>query len=357
MYKLLRISQLSIENIRTAYRNNPRLAQKTYCEQMKILDDNFVLWPGNYCYHLNKLGYKATNIISNANSLQEKWKEEQKSNTPTGIELLVEQIKYYNPDILFLQHTAPFESSPNTLQELKIVVKNLKKIVIFRNIHLTPEVEHVFSQADLILTGSELTLNSYREKGFKTDFFRHSFDERLLDKISIPEKKTNKVVFAGGVYPGKNYHNIRKDYLDYLLEKSLPIDIFSSNPDQVFQRHCKTPVYNIDYFNNLSQYTVNFNNHIDSSGDCANNMRLFEATGLGSCLLTDMKQNLSSLFNIGGEVETFSGKEEALEKGLWLLNNPKKAKEIALAGQKRTLKEHTLEIRTKELDYILRKNM
>ena len=48
-------------------------------------------------------------------------------------------------------------------------------------------------------------------------------------------------------------------------------------------------------------------------------------------------------------------KEEALEKVKYLLENPQKINEIALAGQKRTLKEHTYEIRMKELLEILKK--
>ena len=39
----------------------------------------------------------------------------------------------------------------------------------------------------------------------------------------------------------------------------------------------------------------------------------------------------------------------------YLLENPQKITEIALAGQKRTLKEHTYEIRMKELLEILKK--
>ena len=44
------------------------------------------------------------------------------------------------------------------------------------------------------------------------------------------------------------------------------------------------------------------NRHIDVAEDHANNMRLYEATGVGTLLLTDAKHILSDLFAIGEEV-------------------------------------------------------
>ena len=82
-------------------------------------------------------------------------------------------------------------------------------------------------------------------------------------------------------------------------------------------------------------------------------MRLYESTGMGSLLLTDMKDNLYKLFEIDKEIVTYTCKEEALEKVEYLKNNPKKLSEIASAGQKRTLNEHTYEIRMKELMEII----
>ena len=105
----------------------------------------------------------------------------------------------------------------------------------------------------------------------------------------------------------------------------------------------------------LSRTKISFNRHIDVSLNNANNMRLFEATGMGSLLLTDKKDNLNQLFEIDKEIVTYSCKEEALEKVKYLLENPHKISEIALAGQARTLKDHSYEVRMKELIEILKK--
>ena len=91
------------------------------------------------------------------------------------------------------------------------------------------------------------------------------------------------------------------------------------------------------------------------SENYANNMRLYEATGMGSLLLTDKKDNLKKLFEEDREIVTYKSKEEALHKYNYLINNPAELANIAKAGQLRTLKEHTYENRIKELIQILNK--
>ena len=64
----------------------------------------------------------------------------------------------------------------------------------------------------------------------------------------------------------------------------------------------------------LGRSRISFNRHINVSENYANNMRLYEATGMGSLLLTDKKDNLNKLFEIDREIVTYSCKEEAAEK-------------------------------------------
>ncbi|MFO0210108.1 MAG: glycosyltransferase, partial [Pseudanabaena sp.] len=83
------------------------------------------------------------------------------------------------------------------------------------------------------------------------------------------------------------------------------------------------------------------------------NMRLFETTGVGSCLITDWKQNINDLFEPDREVVTYRSSSECIEKVKWLLSNPLEAEKIAKAGQHRTLKDHTFDIRSVQLDLII----
>ena len=62
-------------------------------------------------------------------------------------------------------------------------------------------------------------------------------------------------------------------------------------------------------------------------------MRLYEATGVGSLLITDQKDNLGELFEVGKEVVAYSSIEEAAELIRYYLDHPDEASEIARAGQ------------------------
>jgi len=83
-------------------------------------------------------------------------------------------------------------------------------------------------------------------------------------------------------------------------------------------------------------------------------MRLFEATGVGSCLVTDWRKNIRELFEPDREVVTYRSPEECVEKATWLLDHPRERLEIARAGQARALKDHTFVPRGAQLDAIVR---
>jgi spore maturation protein CgeB len=83
-------------------------------------------------------------------------------------------------------------------------------------------------------------------------------------------------------------------------------------------------------------------------------MRLFEATGMGSCLLTDGADGMRDYFEPDEEVILYGSPAEAMDKARWLLDNPAKARAIGEAGFQRTLRDHTFEKRIPVLESILR---
>jgi spore maturation protein CgeB len=83
-------------------------------------------------------------------------------------------------------------------------------------------------------------------------------------------------------------------------------------------------------------------------------MRLFEATGVGSCLLTDAAENLPELFQPDREVATFRTVEECVEQVARLLERDDERTAVARAGQARCLAEHTYERRGVRLAELVR---
>jgi spore maturation protein CgeB len=82
-------------------------------------------------------------------------------------------------------------------------------------------------------------------------------------------------------------------------------------------------------------------------------MRLFEATGMGACLLTDWKPNLTELFEPDVEVAVYRTPAECVDKAHYLLEHDAERRAIAAAGQRRTLRDHTYERRIAVLERIL----
>ena len=134
------------------------------------------------------------------------------------------------------------------------------------------------------------------------------------------------------------------------LKLCLPIsDLF---PGRVFP-----PVYGFDMYRLIQGSRITFNVHTKQAREFVGNMRLFEATGMGTCLLTDTGVNMCEIFEEDNEVVTYRSVDEAIEKANYLLNHEDERKKIALAGQKRTLKDHTAFNRAQQLDQLLRESI
>jgi spore maturation protein CgeB len=108
-----------------------------------------------------------------------------------------------------------------------------------------------------------------------------------------------------------------------------------------FDRIRKGTVYGLEMYQVLADSKITLNFHIDISGNKGGNIRLFEATGAGTCLLTDWKENLGEFFEPDKEVVVFRTMDECLEKINYLLSHEDERQAIALSGQKRTLTEYS----------------
>ena len=92
-------------------------------------------------------------------------------------------------------------------------------------------------------------------------------------------------------------------------------------------------------------------NVLNQQGRGANNLRTFEATGLGCFLLTEWSpEHAGDLFVEGEELVCFSDAAELRSKLLHYLQRPEEREAIARRGQARTLRDHTL---TKRLEAVL----
>src|SRR5439155_1969331 len=150
----------------------------------------------------------------------------------------------------------------------------------------------------------------FRQQGIKSEYLRFAFEPRVLKLLGAVQPR-HAVVFVGGY--SLNHANgnrllehvagrVAVDFWGYGAE-SLPADSF-------VRRSCRGEAWGLQMYGVLAESRIGLNRHIDVAGRFANNMRLFEATGVGTLLLTDQKDNLHELFEVGKEVIAYSTPQE-----------------------------------------------
>ena len=154
-------------------------------------------------------------------------------------------------------------------------------------------------------------------------------------------------------------HVARVRWLEHLCQQ-VDVQVWGTGIDDLSGdspiRQCyMKKVWGIQMYQILHRSKITLNYHIDVAGPYANNMRLFEATGVGTLLITDWKENLHEMFEPGKEVVAYRSSEECAELILYYLEHGDERQAIARAGQQRTLQEHTYYQRMQELVNIVRK--
>ncbi|MEI8202586.1 MAG: glycosyltransferase, partial [Bacteroidota bacterium] len=142
-----------------------------------------------------------------------------------------------------------------------------------------------------------------------------------------------------------------------IIKKAIDIDLKPANPNisDAIRKLVQAPIYGMNMYKALSRAKIGFNIHADIASNFAANMRMFEVTGVGSCLITDWKPNLHEMFEDGEEVVSYKTAEECVEKVKYLLDHPEERKRIAQNGQQRVFRQHTYTNRIAKLhEFILK---
>ncbi|MBW4682216.1 MAG: glycosyltransferase [Microcoleus vaginatus WJT46-NPBG5] len=402
-YRFVKVTSYYKEYLKDYYRRNPNIVRKTYAEQMQHIMSEGFGWADFFATHLRNLGVDAYEIIATALPLQQAWAREQGIKA-SGKDIVIAQLKALQPDVVFLQDSFRFNGAWVT--HLREQVPSIKQVIGWCAAPCTDENLQQFKVFDYILTCHPGYYQEFTERGLRMHRMNHAIESSLLPKISCSHpSKDIDCIFMGSLATGEGFHSTRIKMLEKLVESNIKLNIYGAwlnsnlvkyllkqgayvaakplkavglsnlakellgwkavigeNPHTFGPRYSKVlnsvlqpPLYGIDMLKVLSCAKVGLNFHIDASGRYAGNIRLYEVTGVGSCLLTDWKENLHELFEIDTEVVTYKSADECLEKAKWLLEHPKEREAIAKAGQARTLRDHTYEKRALQLDSIIHK--
>lgn len=352
------------------YASHKGLRHQNYAAQLASLLEVAFGTSNFYSRHLNTLGCEAVDLIANCAPLQATWAREHGvpfhefalkvphrlyrlpaigrylAALPGLLDVAIAQIRAYRPDVLYCQDLSFFPGD---------VLQSLKKDVglVVGQIACPLPADSFLKGYDLILTSFPHFVDRIRALGIRSDYFRIGFDTRMLDVLGNVTKDV-PISFVGGI---SRNHTKAIPLLEYLAEET-PIQFFGYGARRLprrspIRKKHHGEVWGVDMYRALARSKLTLNRHIDVAENHANNMRLYEATGVGTLLITDRKDNLGELFEMGKEVVVYSTPEEAAEMIRYYLDHPDEAEQIAKAGQARTLSEHTYEKRMEELVPIL----
>jgi len=408
--RLLKLGIYHHSYLRDFYAKRPELKRQPYAVQHRALIDDCFGSSDFWTAALTKLNYETTDIIANAEFTQTSWASENNVNFDGNdwlFEIAAAQIKSFRPDVLLVADYSIFTAA--FLRNLRGECPSIRLVLGWCGAPYNDS--SVFREWDVALSCVPEMVADFRAGGIRSHHVNHAFAPRILKQIKVKSQPGVDFAFIGSILKQKQFH-IERERLLLQLVKSTNLQIWSETKRPSFKqrrnvfargkahkivhaargagispkllnalpivrkiagwkslptleqyvdkrivRRTHAPLFGIEMFQQLLDSRVVFNNHIDISPVSASNMRLFETTGVGACLMTDWRENLSELFEPDKEVLTYRSAEECVEKVNYILEHEDERRELAAAGQRRALREHTFDNRAARIDEIIRSTL
>lgn len=331
------------------YRARPGLAERPYREQWESLMASSFSASDSYSTSLRALGHEADEVIVNCRPLQERWAAENglplRRRLRPGIrpdwqeEIALAQVEAFRPDIVHVDLLTPL--LPATVDRFSA----LAALVVGQIATFRPPADHL-DPYGLIITSFPHFVPAFQAEGRRSAYLPLAFDPRVLDRLPAATEEYDGV-FVGGL--GRAWHGKGNDLLE-VAARSLPIDFWgygaeSWPDDSPLRKRYHGEAWGLDMYQVFRSAKIGLNRHIDAAAGHANNLRLYDTTGVGCCLLTDAGSNLAELFEPGREVITYRDSNDLEAKLRHYLADDDARREIASAGQRRTLADHSWPVR------------
>ncbi|HEX8500593.1 MAG TPA: glycosyltransferase [Pyrinomonadaceae bacterium] len=382
--RLLKIGVYYPNYLKQFYARRPGLADAPYDVQHAALIDDCFGSSDFWTRELSRLGYETRDLIINAEPLQRAWAAERGLAFDGGgwlFDITEAQVGDFRPDVLIVADYSTVTAA--FLRRLRDVCPSIRLVLGWCG---APYGDgSVFGEWDVVLSCVPELVAHFREAGHRARHVNHAFEPRVLEKLGAQaDAPAADFVFIGSLVKSERFHLGREKLLSRLV-KETALELWSevgppppsrlrsaarilrggsansppphSSVNARIARRARPPLFGLDMFRQLRAGRVALNTHIDISTHSASNMRLFEATGVGACLLTDAKENLSELFEPDAEVVAYRDADECVEKVKYLLKHESRRRDIAAAGQRRTLRDHTFASRAALIDTVVREEL
>jgi hypothetical protein len=258
--------------------------------------------------------------------------------------ILLAQIEEFKPDLVLNQDT--FHVDPALMRRIKAIGNP----ILIGQIGIAPSRGVDWSVYDLMMSQLSATVDFFRRLGVRAEVNHLAFEPALLDLLPPAPAIDIHISFVGTVSPD---HRQRIALLEAVARR-YDLKVFGNPPQALpasspLHRCFQGEVWGADMYQTLRRSHITLNSHIDMAGREAGNMRLFEATGVGTFLLTDFKDNLHTLFEPDGDVATWRSIDDCLATIASADADEGVRAAIARAGQARTMAQHTYRHRAAEI--------
>lgn len=306
--------------------------------------------------NLRALGHECVDVIANHHQLQYLWAKSEKWSLPA---IALQQIESFKPDVLFLQDLSFFDASTLRMLGDRYVLAGQCSCAL-------PRAENM-ARFDVIFTSIPPHVERFKSLGVRGEYLPLAFESRMLTpsmmeviaiqtstELGFPDRDID-LCFVGGV--GANSHwKAGTRMLEAVAERfnlewwGYGLDNLGTN--SLLRTASRGSSWGRDMYDKYRRARIVLNRHGEVSQGFANNLRLYEASGMGAMVLTEAAPNLAELFP-RGTMETYSSTPELLEKIDHYLTHDSERQRIAQAGQEWTLSNHTYQHRMQRVSEVL----
>jgi hypothetical protein len=372
------------------YMHHPGLHQAPYAEQLQARFATLFGVSDFYSRNFCALGHDATEIYVNNIWLQSAWARENGLSVPmppsptatasaASSELIVRlkrQLKPFRRQLEPLARRLGFITAISAIQQtiLMAQIESAKPDIILNLVPgiIRSDILRRYKQPGRVIIaqhGNDFPQNfdpsaysfgigivpsiveGFKARGLPAEYFRLGFDQVVLDRLPPPAPaKDIEVSFIGGL---SHNHTKRIELLE-AVAREFPIQLYLSNFKGIagispLHGRVKGELWGSDMYEGLRRSKITINSHVDAAGGVAANMRLYEATGVGTFLLTDNLRGLTDLFTPGRHIAAYDSAADCVAKIKYYLAHEAEREAVARAGQEHTLRHHTYRQRVEEL--------
>ena len=259
-------------------------------------------------------------------------------------DILLAQIEEFRPDLVLNQDVFHVDT------RLMRRIRSIGRPILVGQVGIEPSRGEDWTIYDLLISQLPRIVQSFRAVRVRSEVCHLAFEPTIRDALPAAPAADVEVSFVGSVSVD---HQQRIALLEAVAKRyelklwgNRPPTLSASSP---LQRCFQGEVWGADMYQVLRRSRITLNSHIDLAGREAGNMRLFEATGVGTFLLTDFKDNLDTLFAPDREVVAWRSIDDCLNAIRRYLVDDDGRTAIARAGQARTMAQHTYSHRAREI--------